>query len=640
LDDCGWTLGDLLFAISDHTRRGGRTNSHAQMMSRFLQGRTTHKPIEIIDLWLRSPDGRTSTVNDSQHMYSLDVPYISIQSICPSMTSFAVQMTQDKVIEEARRAVEPSKRIGAIQGCVQPVTGHLLRAVAGGEDQQERKKRPVDMVCIDALSSLNFARNSEARLLPLMKGLLYFAHSAPVELIAYGSRVGAMPSYQTIYNTAKHVAEHEAKKTFEEGRDPNLVVVIQADNVQNYLCQRDLCIGRTNRMNIGIAACRYILDDADPKALDLESKRAMVALNHRASLTVKTLLSWVDHDHYNIIFPLHWLRVLVEAVPQLHKFKSHVSMLFRTRGAKMCLTPKPYPIRTLATSGKNENITTELKDGLLDFLGQCGQRDGDYNPRLMLLGGDGLTFQRILELKKYLQFHEDPFQSLETVEPGLSWWHTEWTNLSRIFEDHFYSPTSPDPSTLGHSAAQIGYAGPANLHKVEYDQGSEFLQLVVHTRMTDCWMNHFGCNDLLAYFDQIEAAGTLPEIEDLEKMSVTLHQAYSCRTALYSALGDTTASSSWSDTVPQGTPWRESELGSTGATEAPAANTKKSNPTKGKKVKKAKARKPDTPRHPSSDYMLANSISLIQDGLIAIEFAYATAEGNVGRVYRLLIVSL
>ncbi|KAH6893918.1 hypothetical protein BKA70DRAFT_1117540 [Coprinopsis sp. MPI-PUGE-AT-0042] len=658
LEDCGWSLSDLLFKISDHTERGGRSNSHAQMMSRFLQGRTRYSPIEIINLWLKSPDGRVSAVDDDQHMYSLDVPYASIKSIRSSLTAFAAQTIRDKVVEEAKKAVEPGgglhatlrrrgsqrvewvdigastiERIGKIQHSIQPVTARLLRAIAGGEDQQ-RKKRPVDMVCIDVLSSLNFARNSEARLLPLMKGLLYFAHSAPVDLITYGSRVGAMPAYQTIYNTAKHIAEHEAEKTFEEGRDPSLVVVIQADNVQNYLRQRDLRIGRTNKMNIGIAACRYILEDVDPNALDLESKRAMVSLNHRAGLT----LAYLNRNNYAIIFPLHWLRVLVEAVPQLHKFKSHVSMLFRTRGAKMRLTPKPYPIRTLATSGKNENITTELKEGLVDFLGQCGQRDGDYNPRLMLLGGDGLTFQRILELKKYLQFHEDPFQSLETVEPGLSWWHTEWTNLSRIFEDHFDSPTSRDPSTLGHSAAQIGYAGPANIHKVEYDQASEFLHLVVHTRMSDCWRNHFGCDDLLAYFEQKEAAGTLPEIEDLEKMSITLHRAYSCRGAMYAALGDTTASSQWSDTVPLGTPWRDSELeSSTGAMDAPPKNTMKNKPAKGKKAKKANPMKHETPRHPSSDYVLANSISLILDGLIAIEFAYATAEGDVGRVYRLLI---
>ena len=61
----------------------------------------------------------------------------------------------------------------------------------------------------------------------------------------------------------------------------------------------------------------------------------------------------------------------------------------------------------------------------------------------------------MLELQRYLQFHTDDFQRLRTLEPALSQWQTEWIDLSRVHETHWDSLLSPDPSTLGHSAAKI-----------------------------------------------------------------------------------------------------------------------------------------------------------------------------------------
>lgn len=57
----------------------------------------------------------------------------------------------------------------------------------------------------------------------------------------------------------------------------------------------------------------------------------------------------------------------------------------------------------------------ELKDALLDFLGQMSQQDHDYLHNLVLAGGDGSTFKKLLQLKRYLQFHDDAFQSLELL---------------------------------------------------------------------------------------------------------------------------------------------------------------------------------------------------------------------------------
>ncbi len=139
-------------------------------------------------------------------------------------------------------------------------------------------------------------------------------------------------------------------------------------------------------------------------------------------------------------------------------------MLFKSKAAKLQLPIQPTTVHPLASSGKNETLTTELKDALFDFLAQMGYTDTDHDERIVFAGGDGLTFQKMLELQRYLR---DPFQSLEIHEPILSLWHTEWTDLSRVFDTHWADLMSPDPSSLSHSASQINRPSPANLKKVD-----------------------------------------------------------------------------------------------------------------------------------------------------------------------------
>ncbi|KAF6749148.1 hypothetical protein DFP72DRAFT_1014734 [Ephemerocybe angulata] len=605
LEDCHWKLSHFLHAISDHTTRGGRGARHAQVMSAFLQGRGTYTPIEIIDLWVRSPDSRIAkNTNHAELMYSFSTPYKAIRPLRPAITSLAVQMTEVKLASEAKKARRP----------VETVSLYSLQRIAQLTLSLQ--------VVINALSTLNFTRNNEARLLPLMKGLLYFAHSAPVDLISYNSRTGDMPAYTTIYKAVKHLGKQESAATLARGRDPKVVGVIQFDNVQNYTKQRDHRVGRVNHMNIGMAGTFYELEDVNVEALSLESKQELVAKNTRATVTVNTLLGAIDTKHLETVFVLHWLRVLSHYIPQLHAMRSEVSERFRTRAAKIRMDPKPNTIHPLSTSGKNETITTELNDGLMDFLAQIGQQENDYLKRLILVGGDGLTYQKLLELRKYKQFHEDPLESLEIVEPVLSLWHTEWTNLSNIYETHFDSLMSRDPSTLGHSTSQIGRPAPPNLKKVDYNPATELLHLVVDVRMLDCWRNEFNTVDIFEHFETLERTKKLPKLEELEATALKLHRAFSTTSAIYQAAGDTTIDSKWTQSVPKGSPWPRD------ATAAPPAKKEK---TKGL---------PDDQMHQNGDRCLANSINLIRDGLYSTELTYAIAEGDVGRVHEILKVLL
>jgi hypothetical protein len=58
-----------------------------------------------------------------------------------------------------------------------------------------------------------------------------------------------------------------------------------------------------------------------------------------------------------------------------------------------------------------------LKDGLLNFLDQVGQKADDYDLHMWFGGSDGMSYNNMLVLKKYLQTHPDAFQRFELMQP-------------------------------------------------------------------------------------------------------------------------------------------------------------------------------------------------------------------------------
>jgi hypothetical protein len=103
-------------------------------------------------------------------------------------------------------------------------------------------------------------------------------------------------------------------------------------------------------MNVGIAATYCELRGVNPAALDLKDKKLQSSKNECANLTVLKLLSFLDMPHLNTVFSLHWLRVLVDYIPELAHLKPQVSALFRSRGQEAqypsgCRTSVPIVIQ-------------------------------------------------------------------------------------------------------------------------------------------------------------------------------------------------------------------------------------------------------------------------------------------------------
>ncbi|KAF9231266.1 hypothetical protein BU15DRAFT_56372, partial [Melanogaster broomeanus] len=396
--------------------------------------------------------------------------------------------------------------------------------------------------------------------------------------------------YSTTYNTLRKFGEWNAKVTAALGSDLHRWPILRLDNVQSFLRQRDPRMGRVDHIKLGTAGTVVEAVDFNPAAADLDDKRAQLAKGRRKDLTVWSLLALIDHSHLATVMSLHWLKVLVSYVPELAVYKEEVIKLFRTKAAIQRIPLHKSKIHPLSTNAFNEAQTTELKDSLLDFLTQMGITKDSHLRRLILVGGDGLTYEKIVQLKRYLQFHDDVFESMELLEPILELWHTEWANLSRVCETHWGDGLSNDPSTLGHSATQIGRKPPPNLKKVDYYPACHLVDTVLDARMLDCW-----------------------RLVELKASAEEIHLKYSNAKSYERVVVNVQVDLD----IPYG-------LGETW--EPPA--------TQNSSVTADKLEASDEDGKPfEGDHTLAYSMIFIRDALIYREMAYAVCDGDIGRAY-------
>ncbi|KAK7687036.1 hypothetical protein QCA50_009536 [Cerrena zonata] len=347
-----------------------------------------------------------------------------------------------------------------------------------------------------------------------------------------------------------------------------------------------------------------------------------IRTSQRCDWTTEKLVKLIDISHMRRIGILQWLQVLVNYVPALAYLKPEIARRFRSveHGA---ILPLPRNERTLvhplSTVAKNENITSEFRDALLDFFTQLGQHDQDFVNRLIFVAGDGLTYERLLQIKSYMKDQTNSLRRFDLIEPILETWHTGWTNLSQNFETHWGDSSHRDPSTLGHSATKINQKKPSNLKKVDYYPALYSAFLVLDARMLDCWRLLLGANDLFDHFLSLEVKKTVPSLVELERHAETLYQRYTTRSAYYSARAGP-RNGQGIDLIPTGTPWSQVR---------PEASSKPVQPGKESAEQEAVVQF-------KGDMSLAQSMMLMHDLMLSREFAQSVAEGDPGRVYEAL----
>jgi len=312
-------------------------------------------------------------------------------------------------------------------------------------------------------------------------------------ILTLTSRMGITLSYSNILHTLEELSKDEVKKLKAVRRDPERGLDLVFDNVQMYVKQWEMRIGRDNVMKVGMAATAIKINNFNPEAVKLERRRQSIrnGKERKMSLMTEGVLRLINMDHARIVGALHWLQILTTYVPQLEDYKGGIQAMFKTKPPMSMQLDKDGVRRTvvhpLATSGKSETAIRELKDGLVDFLEQMGQTPDDYHQRIILAGGDSLTFEQMGNLKHLMQTQDGPFKTFEILQPYLQLWHTEWTDLCRLFMAHYGEDWSADPSTLGHSSAKTGFKRLANLAKVDYYPGSHHLYRVLDAQVLDCW---------------------------------------------------------------------------------------------------------------------------------------------------------
>ncbi|KAJ7754624.1 hypothetical protein DFH07DRAFT_743698, partial [Mycena maculata] len=631
-----WTLGEFLYNVFQSTgREAHRDLTHSGMVSCFLRGGETFKPAAILTAWMKSSDGILPVDSPSRaDMFSTQIPYTDIGPVRPALTSFALQTVGTYFTRRAEEAVQAHSGLHAsILERHLSAAWYLMDKIATRKPRRRegvvviRKHRSSKGVITHALADLLFCRSSAANLLPLAVGILYFGSSVPVDIMAYNCRIGTMPSYATIHRNLTALSAQEAADTFAHGSDPNTAGLLLFDNVQNLARVRDLRMGQENHMNVGMSALWVeAWSTIRVDVFDLEDKRSYIAKNKRATLTVDQLFSFLDQEDADTTGYLQWLEALVRCIKPLNPQIPVVKARFRATAKLVVPANEKSLVHPLGPSGKKETISGELKSGLFDFFAQAGQVPTEYLSRKLPVGGDGLSYAMLLQLQAYLQFHKDPFQSLEIVEPQLQVWHTKWTDLIRIFQTHWgrTSGKSTTPASLGHSAAKIGRAAPSNMKKVELYPGSQLLYLVLDARRLDCWSLLLKTDDIFAYFDKLAANKNLPDLEELTEIAKKLHRNYSTARARDHAIFDIGSTSAWAQTIPRGDAWVPIEVEDSSLDK-----------TKKKRKSMAKKKPKETlPRAPCrGDFVLAQAMDFLRDGLNSRKIATAVAEGDVGRLY-------
>ena len=123
-------------------------------------------------------------------------------------------------------------------------------------------------------------------------------------------------------------------------------------------------------VKIGISANITEVFEFIPAAFHLQDKLARIERNERKDVTVEKLLRLIDVDHLTLQLSVQWLETLVNFIPHL-RTTSIVSP------RSVLLQPRRYAfqrksvVHTLGTVA-NGTVTSELRDGLVDFLSQIG----------------------------------------------------------------------------------------------------------------------------------------------------------------------------------------------------------------------------------------------------------------------------
>src|SRR5882762_7522120 len=106
-----WTVEDFLRHLFEpQNHKTNRSQRHGVAVKRFLSGRDRYTVANLLNALWTTSDGAS---NDLSGFYCVDTPYIEIKPVRAALSSFAAQIVEVRLIQEARIAVEESSGMHA-----------------------------------------------------------------------------------------------------------------------------------------------------------------------------------------------------------------------------------------------------------------------------------------------------------------------------------------------------------------------------------------------------------------------------------------------------------------------------------------------------------------------------------------------
>ncbi|KAI0055098.1 hypothetical protein BV25DRAFT_1816096 [Artomyces pyxidatus] len=497
------------------------------MLIAFLDGRSKPRIPDILDvMWKRAyaTEYRRNDKTAPRDLFTPGVSSSALEHAYPAMATWMVEQVTAMIRTESDIMITPATglhlrataktAIGSLvtwdkvydfslSGLQQtaeehaPVLWHLLSSYADpdykhgqAEDHAKSGYRPKKIVCTSAVSSLTFARSSRASLYPLCRGIWLFAVKAHQSIYRVESRLGQSVSYETMRQAIHTMADAKLvmlRKLLSPDSGKNFVSV--GDNVQAHSKERDHRIGRRSTMIKGFAGTAVEMEDCDPKAFDIDELLRREALVERRTLTVKMIQDDIDWSHLENVAALSFLESLVKFVPALAQYRDEVTDLSTTTLRRHQIpSSRKSKVFPLASNNADEMHIQGMKAAVDDFLStQMGINDDTLKKRVLILSGDGKTFDQLIKLRKYLSSHEGHFESLRCMVPLLELWHTKWTDLSRTVRAHWGKDFPNDPSTLAKFAFETECPTPSDLRKVDFYDGEQIVNLALDAHLLNCW---------------------------------------------------------------------------------------------------------------------------------------------------------
>lgn len=239
----------------------------------------------------------------------------------------------------------------------------------------------------------------------------------------------------------------------------------------------------------GFAGTAIELMDFNPEALNLSAFLEQQSQLDRKNLSVDAILDDIDFPHLTNVAIGQFLQALITFVPVLKKYQHHIDDFYEHRIRKHQINPtRRTNIFPLATNSADEVTAQGLKEGIMDFaLTQMGITEETLRHCLMVLSGDGKTFDMLLQTRWLLSPHESLYESWRFIIALLELWHTKWTDLNRTIRCLYGKEYPHDPSTLSCLANAAHCPTPSDLKKVDLNDDSHLLDLSLDAHMLVTW---------------------------------------------------------------------------------------------------------------------------------------------------------